>query len=371
LQSDRLTIVQVVAPAFVGGTESVVRGLAAGHHQRGHRVHVIGIVEPELRTHPYLAELAATGVTVHALHLRARAYLAERRVVREILAEIRPDVVHVHGYRPEFIDAPVARRLGIPVVTTLHGWSRPNRRSHAYEWIQVRMLRRYDAIVAVSGEIVREMRAHGVPANRLHCIPNGWVPTLALLTRAAAREELGVAANGILVGWVGRLIPIKGCDVFIRAFAECKATTAKAVVIGDGPERARLEHLTNELGLGQQVHFAGARAGASRLFSAFDLFVLSSRSEGTPITMLEGMAAGVPLVATAVGAIPDLVSEREALLVPKEDPVALGTAIRRSLDQSEKSRERAVAAKRRLDTELSADVWLARHEAVYRAIRRG
>lgn len=347
----------------------MVRGLAIGHHRRGHDVHVIGVVAPPPGDHPFLRELSDAGVTVHPLHLRARAYLTERRAVGGIFSRVRPHVAHLHGYRPELVDGPVARRLGIPTVTTLHGSSRIARRARAYEWVQMRLLHRCDAVVAVSRQIVTELRSTRVPPEQVHYIPNGFVSATPFASREVARSELGVGQDQIVVGWVGRLIPIKGCDVFVRAFAKLDVASARAVIVGDGPERPALETLRDELGLRGRVLFAGSRAQAARLFRAFDVFALSSRSEGTPITLLEAMAAGVPVVAAAVGAIPDLFPRDEAVLVPPEDPVALATAIRRSLADPDAARVRAHAALSKVTGELGADVWLERHEAVYQAIQ--
>lgn len=368
--SSPLVICQIVAPGVVGGTESVVRALAVGHHRRGHQVHVIGVVAPEPRDHPFLRELSDAGVTVHALHLGAREYLTERRLVKRILERVRPDVVHVHGYRPEFIAAPVARRLGIPVVTTLHGSSRISTRAILYEWIQQRLLHRCEAVVAVSKQIVDELRRARVPDSRVHYIPNGWVPSVELLSREAAREALGLPLDVPLVGWVGRIIPIKGCDVFVSAFAHFRGQSVHAAVIGDGPEKERVVALRDGGGIRDQLHFVGARPLAARYFRAFDLFVLSSRSEGTPITMLEAMAAGVPVVSARVGAIPDLFTDDEIVLVPPEDPAALAAAISASLSDAATASRRAARASEKVRGELGPDAWLSRHEVMYRSIRR-
>ncbi|HEY7026821.1 MAG TPA: glycosyltransferase, partial [Gemmatimonadales bacterium] len=210
----------------------------------------------------------------------------------------------------------------------------------------------------------------GVPASRVHYIQNGWVPSAPPLSRAEARTDLGLAPQDLVVGWVARLIPVKSCDVFLRAIAACRGLPVKAAIVGEGPERARLESLASELGIDQQVRFCGARPEAGRFFSAFDLFVLSSRSEGTPMTLLEAMAAEVPIVATAVGGVPHVVTPAEALLVPSEDPASLGAAIRECVGNPAAARTRAAAATRRLATDFSAERWLASHEALYRSLRR-
>jgi glycosyltransferase involved in cell wall biosynthesis len=143
------------------------------------------------------------------------------------------------------------------------------------------------------------------------------------------------------------------------------------VIVGEGPERPGLEALARELGLTDQVRFYGAHPEAGRLFRAFDAFVLSSRSEGTPITLLEAMSAGVPVVATAVGGIPDVLTEKEARLVPPEDPPALGAAIRTAIEDRTAAAQRAAAASRRLEEQFGAERWLAKHEEMYRGLARG
>lgn len=368
--SEPLEIVHILAPGTVGGTESVVRGLAIGHSRMGHRVHVIGVVDPEPADHPFLRSLEGTGVRVHGLYFPARAYLRERRLVRGLLKEIRPDVVHTHDYRPDVLDAPLARRLGIPTVTTLHGSSLLGGRTALHEWLQLQVLSRFQGVVAVSQQIVNDLKQTRVAPERVHYIPNGWVAPAGQLTREEARRELGEGQTGAIVGWVARLIRVKACDIFIRAFAACRGLPVRAVIVGEGPERAGLEALTAELGLGDQVRFFGAHPQASRLFRAFDAFVLSSRSEGTPITLLEAMSAEVPVVATAVGGIPDVLTGREALLVPPEDPPALGAAIRQVLDDPKSARDRATAATQRLEEKFGAERWLASHEQLYRSLPR-
>ena len=137
------------------------------------------------------------------------------------------------------------------------------------------------------------------------------------LSRADARRALGLPATGLIAGWVGRLSREKGIDVFIDALASLTDRTIHAAILGDGPERttesARAESIAPS-----RFRWLGAVPDAARYFAAFDLFVLSSRTEGLPMVMLEAMAAGIPIVATNVGGIPDLLSSSEGMLVAPE-----------------------------------------------------
>jgi glycosyltransferase involved in cell wall biosynthesis len=371
--SEALTIVHIVDPGLAGGMQSVVEGLAAGLERRGHNVHVIGSVQVDPATQPWLGAVRALGVTVHGVQVGARGYLRERRIVRDILRRVRPDVVHTHGPHSDLVTSGVARGLGIPVVTTLHGSSRLPGKSGLTEWLQFRWLVRFDAVIAVSRPLVDELATTTrVRKERVHWIPNAHVPTTTGLSRAAARAELGIPAHEVTIGWVARMIPVKACDNFVRAFAiAARGRRVRAAIVGDGPERPALETLAQELGVRDQMTFCGLREQAGRLFAAFDAFVLSSKSEGTPMTLLEAVAASVPVIATSVGGIPDVVrSTTHALLVPPNDSEALGEAIRTVLDDPAGAQARAVAARQHLDQELSAELWLKRHEALYSRLQR-
>jgi glycosyltransferase involved in cell wall biosynthesis len=169
---------------------------------------------------------------------------------------------------------------------------------------------------------------------------------------------------------VGRLVPAKGADVFVDAVSILGDLRFCAVVIGEGAERPRLEAAIRTAKQEDKILLAGHVDDAAPLFKAFDLFVLSSRTEGTPITLFEAMAAGVPVVATAVGGVPHVLSSREALLVPPEDPRALAQGIRSALSAPQDSAERAERASKRLESDFTADQWLQRHELVYREVAR-
>jgi glycosyltransferase involved in cell wall biosynthesis len=196
-------------------------------------------------------------------------------------------------------------------------------------------------------------------------IPNGWSDRIRFADSAEARRSLGLPPTGTVVGWVGRLIPIKGADVFLRAMGQLKPMPVTVSIIGDGPERAALEELVRAEGLSDRVHFHGTVPDAARYISAFDVFVLSSRSEGTPVTLLEAIASKVPVVATDVGGIPDVVGESEAILVRSEDHIGLAKAIRSTIQDPAAAMRRSQAALRRLHANFGMDRWIDAHDRVY------
>jgi glycosyltransferase involved in cell wall biosynthesis len=335
---------------------------------------VISVVSPGSGDHPFSRPLEDAGVPVHQLEVPAKAFLKERRGVRALLREIRPDVVHTHGYRPVILNGPVARRLGIPTVATEHGSSKLGGATTAYEHAQDWMFRRCDAVVAVSSPIVQRLRGTGVPEERIRLIPNGWIGNVDFLPRDQARRELGLPAEGVLLAFVGRLIEAKGPDVFAAACVAMNENTARCVIIGDGRQREEVENILEAGGSASEVHMLGELSNAAPYFKAFDGFVLSSRTEGTPIVLFEAIAAQVPIVATRVGGVPDVLTAEEAILVLSENPEALADAMNTLVTDRAGAEQRAVRATQRLEDEFGAQKWLERHEEVYRAVvdaRRG
>jgi glycosyltransferase involved in cell wall biosynthesis len=363
-----LTILHVTAPAAVGGLERVVETLATGHARTGHHVHVAAVIGPDDPEPGLAAAVRVAGATAHVFRVGSRGYLAERAFVRDLCRRYRPDVVHTHGFRSDVVDGGVARRLGIPIVTTVHGFTRNRGRGSLYEWLQRRSFNRFDAVVAVSAAQTSELQAAGVPASRLTVVRNAWSGADDRFDRAAARAALSIPLDQPHLGWVGRLSPEKGADLFLEALARCPDESLHASIIGDGRLRAALEVQAKTLGIAGRVRFCGQLKDAHRYFAAFDVFVMSSHTEGAPIVLFEAFAAGVPVVATAVGGIPEIAGRGEATLVRAHDPQALADAIAALLADPARAAMQVERARLTLRSDYSADRWLATYEALYRRL---
>lgn len=364
-----MVLLHLVFPAAVGGLERVVEALTTGLSHRGHRVAVAGIVLQGHEEPALLVALRNAGVDVHLIRVRGRGYLHERKEIHRLCKSLGPHVVHTHGYRPDVVDAGVARALGIPVISTVHGFTGGDWRNRLYERLDRRALRRFDAVVAVSHGVAERLLDGGVSRARVHVIPNAWSRGEVALPRDAARRELGLDDGEYRVGWVGRFSAEKGPDVLVRAMALLRDLPLTATMLGVGPELDRVRTEVGRLGIADAVLLPGAVPDAARLMSAFDVFVLSSRTEGTPIALFEAMAAGVPVVATRVGGVPEVVGE-EGMLVPSDDAQALAAAIRAVLDDTAAAAARAARARHRLATEYAPGPWLERHEKLYEHVSR-
>ncbi|MDQ4081145.1 MAG: glycosyltransferase, partial [Gemmatimonadota bacterium] len=288
-----------------------MRLLASGQRDRGHAVRVAAVVDSTVSDHPFLISLADAGVEADVLKIPGRAYLRERALVRNLCRRYCPAIVHTHGFRPDVLDAAVARRMGVPTVTTVHGFTGGGWKVGVYERIQRFAFRWFDAVVAVSRPLADELAASGVPRQRIHTVPNAYAPTGDPAQRAAARRKLGISDDAFTVGWVGRLSHEKGPDVLVDALAHLTDVPTRVSMVGHGPAREALGARAVALGVGERITWHGVVRDAASLFRAFDVFVLSSRTEGSPMVLFEAMAAGVPVVAAEVGGVPDTLSRAE------------------------------------------------------------
>jgi glycosyltransferase involved in cell wall biosynthesis len=366
----RVNIVHLLAPAPAGGLERVVQGLAIGQRSRGHNVVVAAVVHESLRTHSFLPPLERAGVMVREILVPHRGYGRERAAVVALCREFNADVVHGHGYRPDVVDSDAIRGAGIATVATNHGPTRGSLRNRLYEFLHFRILRRFDAVIAVSQPIRDMLVSSGVQPSRVHVVPNAWNELTPPLTREDARSLLGLPGDARVLGWIGRMSREKGIDVFIDALRVMPDNDVIGCIIGDGRERAREEPRSMRDPGPQRAKWLGMIPEAGRLCRAFDLFVLSSRTEGIPIALLEAIASGTPLVATRVGGVPDVIGDNEAWLVPPERPDILAATITEALAHPETARAKATAAEARLHREFARDKWLDRHDEVYDAARR-
>lgn len=284
---------------------------------------------------PLHRQLEAEGFAVEMLRRRPGLDLrCIRRLARFIRRE-RVSIIHAHQYTP-FFYALSARMFGprVPVVFTEHGRWFPDCPRRRRIWFNRLLLRSRDRVVGV-GESVRQalIDNEGIPAPRVEVIYNGVdlaAYDAAPLDRLQTRAELGVAEEEPLILQVARLDGLKDHRTAIRAFARVVAEqpAAKLMLVGDGPEQRAIEEEIAERSIADRVQQLGLRDDVPRLLRAADLFLLTSISEGIPLTVIEAMGAGLPVVATRVGGVPEVVEHGETgLLAPSGDDSALAAAM--------------------------------------------
>ena len=366
--ADSPRVLHVVAPSRFGGAETVILQLAAGHRARGADVRICCLLGSD-RTHPFPGRARQEGLEVFEIQSQPRAYLQEVRRLVEVTTEYAPQVLHSHGYHSDLVAWRAARRLGAGLLSTVHGFTGGDFKNRVYESFDRWMLRRFDRVVAVSEAGALGLRRSGLRSARLHVILNAFRP-IGALPRRAAREALGLEPDGIVIGWVGRFTTVKGPDLFVQAIAGLPPGGWSAVMVGDGPERVPCEGQARAAGLpAAKLRFSGARADAGRLMKAFDILVLSSRSEGVPMVLLEAVDAGTPVVARAVGGIPEVLPRGCGWLVAPDEPLGLIQALSTALTDPEETARRAASARDVVLGALDFDRWLQAYAEIYRSLQ--
>jgi glycosyltransferase involved in cell wall biosynthesis len=226
------------------------------------------------------------------------------------------------------------------------------------------------AIFAVSEDLRRHMIAEGLPADRVRVVHNGISPGSRPTNadRDAARRSLGVEADPILLGTVGRLDPVKDLSTLLEALRilRSRRRNVRLVIVGDGPERAHLGQQAARMGVGELVAFLGYRSGPRCLLPAFDIYVNSSTHEGISLTLLEAMAAALPIVATEVGGTSEVVvQDHTGLLVPARSPDRLAMAIEDLIRSPERRRAMSDRARARVEQQFSLQAMTKRYLDAY------
>ena len=312
-------------------------------------------------------ELEEAGIGVLALGRRSTLDLLAWRPLVSLLRD-GVDVVHAHMFGSNVWGTVLGRLSGVPVVVAHeHTWSfqgRPLRRFLDRELVA----RWADVFVAVSGEDRRKMiEVEGVDPAKIRLIPNG-IPSPANGAVADVRAELGIEPGAPVLGVVCELRAQKALEVLFEAAALLLAEfpTLKVLVAGDGPERARLEEGARRLGVADTVLFLGIRRDVPAVLAAVDVAVLSSDYEGSPLSVMEYMAAAKPVVSTRVGGVPELVAEDvHGLLVEPRDPEALAEAVARLLRDPALARRLGAEGRRRQQREFSLEAMVGRIEDLY------
>jgi glycosyltransferase involved in cell wall biosynthesis len=369
----KIHVLQLIDGLNMGGAEVLLRDLSAGlQADPGFRVSV-GYSTPG----PLVEEVAALGVPLTRLPRMARVDPSLLARMVGLMRRDRPDVVHTHLFKSDFHGRAAARIVGVPaVVSTLHNlddWANKPVLARAYGTT----VRFADKLIAVSDEVrAFYIERVKIPPAMVQTILNG-VPLAKFAGQEQAgralRAELGIAQDAPLVGIVGRLAPQKDHATFLEAARRIHAALPQArfLIVGAGELREQLGAQAAALGLGQAAIFAGIRKDVPAVLAALDVQVFSSRWEGLPVALLEGMAAAKPLVATAVGGVPSAIADgTTGLLVQPGDTAGMADACLRLLQDGALRANIGEAARARVEARYSIDAMVRQTIEIYEQVLR-
>lgn len=379
-----IRIAYILTPIEFGGTERVSANFLKHVDRTAFDPTVFALLRPWESNNRFLKQIYEEGLDVVKVPVALRRPEEGRDILRVLrcflhiyrgLGDRKIQAIHTHGYFADTVGIPAARLKGIPSISTCHGFIENDRKLQLYNRIDRLVLRLADRVVAVSSGIQKELVESGLNPKRVIIIPNAVPesppPEVFQMRRAEIRSKMGLDESSFVLGYVGRLSREKGVHHLIEALGRIPDIPFQAILIGDGADKALLESQVRNQGLGGRVAFPGFQPGVDDWLPAFDLFVLPSLREGTPMALLEAMSYGMPVVATSVGGVPGVIgSGVHGILVPPADPESLAGAIR-SLYQDPQQRERlAINAKERVSREYGIGEWTRRMEIEYDALLR-
>ncbi len=370
----KLTILYVITKGTWGGAQRYVFDLAKAAQGEGHDVAVAygapGLLGQMLRA----ANIRSIELPQMGRDVSVGADLASLKELRRVLKEMRPDVLHLNSSKAGVIGALAGRLEGVPrIIFTAHGWAL-NEDRPLWQKIPIGMLYYLTIIlshqtIAVSQQVKKDAQWMPFVSKKILVIHNG-ISKPAFKSREIAREVLASQADKVWIGINAELHPTKRINdaivAMVRVAKEFPDTIL--VVMGEGEARAQLEQMTREHRLEERVFLLGFVADAASYLLAYDIFLLPSRTEGLAYAILEAGAAGLPVVATNVGGIPEIIEDRvSGLLVPALDSAAIAQALLLLLRDSALREKFGSALAARVAQEFSIEQTLDKTFALYRS----
>lgn len=379
-----LRIAYVTTPIHFGGAEKVSLNFLKTVDRTRFQINPIAFVRPWESSNLFVQELERENYSVSKVPVAVRPasegkdYLRILRCFRIMLSLLRNndlDMVHTHGYFADIVGIPVAKMLGIPVVSTCHGFISTDRQLRLYNFLDTLALRLCNRVIAVSENLRTMLVDKKIQESRVEVVLNavdaGVDADDVTKVRARRRAALNINHEEFVIGYVGRLSPEKGVSDLLAAMRHIddQIPGVRLLIMGEGSEKEQLEGLVKDWGLGHIVTFTGFQSDMNQWMPMLDLFVLPSYTEGTPMALLEAMALGICCLASAVGGVPKIIQSGEnGLLVSPGNPSELKEAIVYSYKNDERRQQFAQASIRTINATYSLRQWTRKIEAIYHSV---
>jgi len=366
----RVKVLQLISSGGYYGAENMLLNLCASQEQSGCQNSLLIFYNVHVPNVEFYERARRRGLSVRMVHCKGRADWRAVRQIEEYIQEDAVDLVHTHGYKADLYGYLAAWRCHKPVVATCHNWVGGTAALGIYNHLDRMVLKKFNALAAVSDAVAHRLLAFGVPAEKIKTIANGI--DVAAFERAQSLPLLK-AEGSMVVGVVARLDLQKGFEYLLRAARTlCKTFQGLQIVIaGEGPDRDKIEDMIQQYGLQSNVVLAGQQSNMPSVYAAMDIFVLPSLNEGLPMTVLEAMAASKPVIATRVGAIGSVIQDgKNGLLVAPKDPEGLQNAIAGLLSDPERRRRLGGQAHAWVSQNYTSEAMALKYRDMYEEVLR-
>lgn len=363
--NDAIRILHLIETGGPGGAERMLLGMTRHLDVSFHSL--VGLVKPGwLET-----QVQARGLDHIRIQGGAWSDIGRMLHLARVIRASAIQVIHAHEFYMNVLGAAVSRLTGVPLISTIHGknyYPEKRRRQVLYRWVASRAA----SVVTVSEDLKSFFcRTTGVAASGVSVIPNGidtevWSP---IVPDATLRADCGIPADAMVAGAIGNLYPVKRHIDLVRALPLMKIACPNihVVILGRGDQKAVLEREADSLGVADRLHLVGFQENARPWLNMMDCYVMPSENEGMPLSLLEAMSAQLPVIVTAVGGMPEVVTHEESgWLVPAHHPEALAKTIVYVLTNRLEAQAVAVRGRARIETRFSADAMAKAYGTLYR-----
>jgi glycosyltransferase involved in cell wall biosynthesis len=361
-----------------GGAEKVVLSLINNIDNESFELVPIIFTIPSMQDNIFFKHLDKTRKKYHRIFVNGYRIKYLNPLVNIIeaytlLKKHKFDLIHSHGYRADVIGVLLSKAMGLPLISTCHGFISNDHHLTIYNRLDRFMLRFARKIIAVSNGIRNQLIRSGIEGTRVLTIQNAvnvsFSSETITINRQARRQACNLAEKDFVVGYVGRLSEEKGVGYLLEAISMLKESEVpvKLLVIGDGPQKKTLEDFVKGKSIEHVVFFAGFQNEIETWLPAMDVFVLPSLTEGTPMSLLEAMALGIPVVASSVGGVPQVVdSEENGILVSPGKPQDIEQAIQRLFKNEDLRKRFSEEAQKKIKEKYNVEGWIYKIENEYR-----
>lgn len=335
---ERIRVMHLNAPLTIAGAEKVILTYLEHADRQSYDVSVASFINPvRCPDNPFPAAVESLGVRFLPIPICRSIDFRDIGKLIRVLKKNRVEILHTHGYRADLIGFLAARYCRLKLVSTVHGWMPLSGKLCLYETLDRWVLGRFDKVIVVSRPLAESLGRLWKRKNSVTLITNAVSVKDVVFSdvdksklRAAIRREFYFQENDYVVGVIGRLSSEKGIAHFLDGFSLMvgKSPGLKALIVGDGPERSQLTAQAEALGILDNIKFIGFRQDINAIFQAIDVLVLPSLTEGIPIVVLEAFVQRVPVIASNVGGLPEIIEDGlNGLLVPPGEPERIVQAL--------------------------------------------
>lgn len=374
IQPSPKSILHLIDSSGFYGAEKVILSLLEELKESDFQV-ILGCIREKNTEEVEIAERARErGITTHYFTMKRGLNPLGIHEILRFVKEKHISLVHSHGYKPNIFLGILFLRHFL-VISTVHGWlkSGNDRKGRIYELLDSNALKRLDCLVAVSEAVKKDLVKRGIAIEKIVTIYNGINTEYFQNTFdvSVVRKKYVIDQGDFVIGTAGRLSKEKGHSYLIKAFADLvrDSQRVKLIIAGEGPLRKELENLVEELALSNHVTFLGYEKNIVRFLSAIDLFILPSLTEGLPISLLEAMASGKPVIASKVGGIEEVIQDQiNGILIPPMNLKAISDSIKFFYYNNEEREKMGLEGKNHVIYNFSSKMMTLGYQNLYNKI---